>query len=236
MELVALLRILWRAKIAVVVGMVAAVAIGFLAMKSSSSSFGVSSMRVVLDTPRSQTIVANSPNAWTLEWRASLLAELAEADEMHNRIAREMKIAPDRLVITAPDLSVPLEPMPLPQHALDAAGVLTQPYQLSIQAAPLLPIINIDAQAPSKADAARLATAAADAFRTEAAKGTEPDARFVVDDVGPVHAKAIINGPRRSMAGAAAVLFFAAWCSAITVVAAAWRARRRRQLFEFAAA
>ncbi len=151
MELVALLRVLWRFRIAVAVGAIVAIGVGLMLTRGATSRFGVASMRVMLDTPQSQTVDANPTGAATLEWRAGLLADLMGSDALRLRIARQMGIPADSLVVTAPYLSVPVVPVPLPRHALDVAAVIPQPYQLAIQAASWLPIIRIDARAPSRA-------------------------------------------------------------------------------------
>jgi hypothetical protein len=227
MELVALLRTLWRFRIAVAVGAVVAVALGFLAIRGSSSSVGVGSMRVLIDTPTSQTVDAESPALWWLTRQAELLADLTSAAPTRQRVAREMRIPADSLAITTPSLSVPPARRPLSDKALQAATAVDEPYQLAIQGAPLLPIIGIDATAPNRAEAARLLTAAANALKAESAVDAAPGNQFVVEDIGPVRARKVVTGPGRIIAVLVAVVAFGVWCTCITVFAGVARARRR---------
>jgi hypothetical protein len=226
-EIVAVLRTLWRFRIAVAVGGIVAVGIGFMATRGATTHFGVASMRVVLDTPTSQTVDVDPEGAATLEWRAALLADLISTEPARQGIARRMGIPVDSLVVTAPYRAVPEVPLPLPRAALDAAAVMTEPYQLSVQAASLLPIVGIDARAPSRDQAARLATAAARALQT--ASVSEVDGyvqKLVVEDVGPPKGKEIVDRPRRMIAAVITMLVFAIWCAGITVADGLSRRRR----------
>src|SRR3954468_17229713 len=168
MELVALLRLLWRQRLAVAVGGMVALAAGFAMTRGATSRVGVASVRVVLDTPQSQLLDANPVGMATLEWRADLLADAGAADDVRRRVASAMGIPVGSLVITAPSRLVPTVPVPLPVHALDAAAAVPNRYQLAIQAASGLPIVGIDARAPTRADAARLATTAVTALQARA--------------------------------------------------------------------
>src|SRR3954447_26800289 len=122
MELVAVMRILWRHRVAVVLGAVVAVGLGAMALPKSSSTIGTGSLRVYLDTPLSQTVDAHSPSLWTLTWQAALLGDLMGEDGLRRRVADEVGVPADRLVIAAPKMAVAPRPMPLPEHALDVAG------------------------------------------------------------------------------------------------------------------
>jgi hypothetical protein len=227
MELVALLRILWRFRIAVVLGGLVAIGLGYMAMRGTTSHVGVASMRVMLDTPTSQIVDVDPTGAATLEWRASLLADLMSTDPMQQRIARGMGIPTDDLVVSVPDLSVPVVPAPLPRAGLEAAAAVPEPYQLAIRPATLLPIVGINSRAPSRAEAARLATVAADALGSSSATDVTADVQeLVVNDVGPVHTREVVNGPRPTIAVVAAVFFFGLWCASIAL--AALLSRRRR--------
>jgi hypothetical protein len=230
MELVALLRILWRYRIATLAGAGIAVALGVMALRSgSTSSVGVASLRVLLDTPKSQTVDVDPKNAWTLEWRAALLADLAPGGTVRGRVLRELHIPAGQLNVTTPDFAAPPVPFPLPVHAIKAATGGPEPYQLVVSYASYLPIMGLDASAPTKAEAARVANAAADALRAEAATDRAPDSRFVVDDMGPVQAKQIVNHPRKIIAPLVTMVVFLMWCSALTVFAAVARRRRHRR-------
>lgn len=230
MELVALLRVLWRLRLVVALGGVVAVGLGFMATKGATH-LGVATTRVLLDTPTSQTVDATPPGVSTLQWRAGLLSDLMATDEMRLSIARAMGIDGDSLVVSAPYMSMPAVAIPLPRVALDAAAAVPHPYTLAIQAQNWLPIVAIDAQAPSRALATKLAVVAAQAMKAAATTDATPTAsagvlKFVVGDVGPVHSREILNRPRRIFAVIVAVFVFGIWCAAITLIAGFSRGRR----------
>ena len=183
-------------------------------------------MRVVLDTPKSQTLDIQPDGADTLDWRAGLLADVMGTDESREDIAKRMGIDAGDLVVTAPYLSVPDVPVALPRAALDAAAVTPQPYEVAIQARTLLPIIGIDARAPSRDEAARLATSAAEALGGRAASNTGYVQKLVIEPIGPAHAKEIVNGPRRMIAVIVAALLFGFWCACIALIDGLSRRRR----------
>lgn len=229
MELLAFLRVLWRFRIAVALGAVVAIALGVMVATAQTSRFGVASMRVIVDTPSSQTVDVNPVGVTTLEWRTGLFADLMATDEARESIARKLGIAPDSLVVAAPYMSVPAVPVPLPRAALEAARTVPEPYELGIQAAPLLPIIGIDARAPSPEQAARLASAAADELKAAAAvELTRQTQTFVAEPVGPPKAREVVNGPGRLVAVAVIIVAFGVWCAGIGVIDALKRSRRRR--------
>lgn len=231
MELVALLRLLWRHRVVVAVGAVVALAAGFAATRGESTVVGVASVRLVLDTPRSELLDANPVGMATLEWRADLLGDAGGADDVRDRVATAMGIPPGELVMTAPARLVPTIAVPLPEHALDAAAAVPNHYQLAIQAASGLPIVGIDARAPSREAAARLATAAVHALQARATEdaASNDTQGFSVEPVGAVKARAIVEKPRKVMAAAVAVVLFGLWCTGVTFVTGVSRVRRRRE-------
>ena len=226
MELVAVLRALWRFRLMVVVGFVIAVGLGFLTLRGATTYQGTASTRVMLDTPLSQTLEANSTFGPSLEWRAGLLGDLMSEDATRVRVAREMGIPAASLVIRAPYMSIPPVAAQLPRSALDAGSVVTEPYELAIQAVARLPIIAIDARAPTREKAAKLAGYAAQAVKAKADEPTTPGGKFVVEDISPIRTRGIETGPRKAIALAVTLLIFATWCAAITLIAGL-RDRRR---------
>ena len=220
MELVALLRILWRRRVYVALGLVLALAVGFAASRGETRQLGIASTRVVIDTVDSQLVDAEPVGADTLAWRAALLGDLMGSDAGRPRIAYSMGIPEKDLAVVAPHLNEPPKNTPAARRAAEAGAITTQPYVVAIQADGPLPIIDIDATAPTPGDAARLATAATDAIRAVASahEDTAETLAFVVDDAGAMKTKAITNGPRRGLAAALAIVFFAMWCAGVIVV------------------
>ena len=230
MEFVGFIRLLWAHRLAIAAGAIASIALGFFVLSSPSSQSGVASVGLVLDTPSSQLIDAEPVGADTLAWRAALVADLMGSDTLRLEVARAMRLPPERIAVLAPQMAVPTIPTPLPTRALEAGATTTEPYVLSIEAPLPVPIIGVDASAPSRAEAARLATAAADVLKADA-PGATPDTDiqpYVVESAGPVHSTAIVDGPRRIIGAFIVVFAFTFWCVGVAVVAAARRAQRRR--------
>jgi hypothetical protein len=119
---------------------------------------------------------------------------------------------------------------PLSQRAA-ASAKNPGAYVLTLRAGETLPIISIEAQAPSAEEAARLANGATTGLReylkSIAAAQNIPDARrFVVTSLGPAQAADVVRGPRRLFALIASVFVFGFTCAAIILVsglARGWR-------------
>lgn len=217
-----------RYGIALAIGLVLSAGFGVLAIHKPATRFGVASKRVLLDTPSSQTVEADPRGVDTLAWRAELASDLMGDNASQRAIARAAGIAPGQLVVSAPYLSVPAVALPLARSALDVASAPPQPYQLAIQAADRLPVIGIDARAPTRAGAGRLADAAAAVMTTLAASEASPDAQpLVLRQIGPAHAREVVDRPRRMMGVGVAAVVFGAWCAALVTRIGL---RRRRAL------
>lgn len=225
MELVAVLRVLWRFRLVVILGLFVAAGLGYLMTKGPTTRQGVASTRVMLDTPKSQTLEADSLFGPSLEWRAALTGDLMSSDAVTERVAREMGIPAKSLYVHAPYMSVPPVAAQLPRHALEAASAVSEPYELAIQVVPPLPILTIDARAPSRAQAAKLAASGAEAVKAKSDELTVPGGKFLVGQISPIRTREIVNGPRKAIAAAITVILFLVWCSAITLIAGL--ARRR---------
>jgi hypothetical protein len=239
-ELVVVLRALWRHRILVVLGIVAATAVGLMVASEKRSRSEIASARVVLDTPRSQLVNAEAKGSETLGWRASLLADLMSTQAVRTRIARDMQVPADSIVVVSPDLAVPAKPTPLSELGLDAAAVTPEPYVLTVSAAAglstdvQLPIISIQARAPDRAGATRLANVASAILRTAPSppENTPGVQKFVVERVGPVRARESLSPPRPLLALGAALVALGFWCCGVGLVSGlvgAWRASGRTQ-------
>jgi hypothetical protein len=238
-ELLSLLRALWRHRILVGLGVVAATAVGLAIASGGGSRSGIAEARVVLDTPRSQLVEAVAIGADTLGWRASLLADLMSSRPVRTRIAHDSHIPEDSLVVVAPYLSVPAKPTALAKLGLDASAATPEPYVLSVGRtagvpfdAPL-PLISIKARAPDPTKATRLANAATAALIAAAATPeSTPDIhrseiqQFVVESVGPARAHEVVEGSRVLVALAVAILLLGLWGCCIALVSGVVRSRR----------
>ena len=216
MELVTFLRLLWRYRIAMAVGFLVALALGFLATRGAETHVTVASTRVVLDTPESQLIEDLPTGADTLVWRAALLADLAASDSLRTEIESQAHVADAQLAVTAPYMATPPVVVPLPVAALSAAEAQAdaEPFGVAVQGVDNLPIISINTHAPTRGAAVRLAHATASVLESAAAahRGEPRTQSFVVEDVGPVKAKTITDGPRKIAGAIVVILVFGLWC------------------------
>jgi hypothetical protein len=219
MEILHVLRTLWRRRIAVVLGVVAAVPVLIDGGRGAPSSGGVASTRVALDTPRSQLVNAAPAGADSLGWRASLLAHLVAADATKRMIASLAGIPPARVAVVDPTLAVPAVPASLPKGASEATAAATAPYVLSVyESDGSLPIIAIHAAAPDRAAAARLAGATATVLESESSPADTPAVQpFTVERVAPIHARTVVSGGGMVRAAAMAVFVVGAWCACVAL-------------------
>lgn len=220
MELVAFMRILWTHRRAVGLGFVAACAIGVGVGGSPSSSSGLAWSRLVLDTPRSQLIDSAPEGAETLPWRAALLAHLVASEPVKRQIAQQLGVRSDELLVVDPSLKVPEVSASLPKAAAEAAAISPRPYVLSVDVSnEVLPLISIEAAAPDRGRAVRLAEAAGGALRSEASPGGRRRLQpFVVEEAAPVRARTLTEGGAPVTAVAAAVMVFGLWCACVVVL------------------
>jgi hypothetical protein len=237
MEILSLLDVLWRRRLLVAVGLVAALALGFLAGGGTPTSFGRAHTRVLLDTTKSQ-VVENAPyGAETLPWRANLIVHLAGTDAAKRRLADQVAIPVDQLAVVDTALSVPDVRASMPKAAAEAAAVTGAPYVLTVSLnEQALPIIAIETHAPDRRKAARLAEAAAALLKDAAPPpGAVPDVSyeiaesmaavgdpralqgFVVEDFGPVRSKAVEENPAPLKAGAVFLVVFGLWCAGVAL-------------------
>jgi hypothetical protein len=248
MELVGLGRVLWRRRRLIALGAVVAIAIGIVLGGAPPARSGFAQTAVIVDTPRSQ-LVDNAPlGGDSMNWRASLLAHLMATEANKDALARRLGIRRDDLAVVDPALAIPEIASSLPKAASQMAGVTAVPYVLTVHLRDdTLPVIAIDAVAPDRQAASRLATAAREVLRAGApppqpeATVSDEDATsdafrsdltqlqpFVVRDVGPVRAKAIVEGSFPVKAVGAAVFVFVLWTiAAVVLPLLAFLTRRR---------
>lgn len=231
MEVLATLRMLWRRRLLVGVGVLAAAAVFLMVEAGKTREVSVARTGVVLDTPSSQLTHLAPRGADSLGWRAGLLGDLTTSREARDRIARAAGVDPRQLRVTDPALAIPPVPASLPRSAAEAAGTTPERYVLALRFDRLVPVIAIEAAAPERSTAIRLAEAAAAELKTRA-PAPEAAARwpFVVEDVGPVRIREIGGGSRTAVALAIGAFVFAMWCAAIALASAltgAWRRASR---------
>jgi hypothetical protein len=232
MELVALLRLLWRHRRLVALGLVAATAVALIFAPGRSESFAVASARVVIDTPDSQLLNAKPEGADTLLWRAGMLADLTGSESVKSQIARDVEVPAESVVVVSPHLTVPEAATPLSVSALEAAGATSQPHAVAVGLSDdRLPIISIDTRAPDRAGAAGLVTATVNALRTlVSAPHSGANLRtLAVETVGPARTREVVGRPRPLAGMKVFGAVFGLWCVGMAFALVIARLSRRRE-------
>ena len=160
MELVDLARALWRRRILVAIGLLATLALAGKALtKPRPPASAMAWTRVIIDTPKSQLVTPAPDGMDTLIWRAHLLADLMTSQESTDAIARAAGFDPKDVRVQEPLLYTSTVPTPLPVAAQKSASSVREPYEVTLQYAWNLPVIEISTGAPDKAAAVKLAKA-----------------------------------------------------------------------------
>jgi hypothetical protein len=240
MDAVTVLRLLWRQRLLLAVGIGLAVVVGIVMaynvsgmppkFESRKYNVGIASAEMLVDSPKSQVADLGGGQALTdvggLASRARLLSNLMAISPLKERIARRAGVNPRRLIATAPSVDLPKA-----KNALDASSDGQKATTLTIDFNEVLPIITANAQAPSPEIAARISTAAVEELKvylkTVAATDKVPDARqLVISPLGPARFATVARGPRRLFAILAAVFIFGLWCAGLvfgTRLSRSWR-------------
>jgi hypothetical protein len=245
MELVTILRILWRQRLAVacaamlalLVGLGVAYRISFPPkLESRKYEVGVATASIFLDTPSSQVVEVDPKGSDSLGTRANLIASLMVDGEVKDAIARRAGLQPSQLVaLTDPDPGETPDQTPVTPHS----SVL-HTHVVTNTLGAQLPIIEIDAQARDAAGAARLANAAVNGLRdyldSKAALQRVPDAkRLKVSGLGAPQASDVVRGPGTMLAAVAAIFVLLAGCALIlglTALVRSWRAASDQEVVE----
>jgi hypothetical protein len=227
-DLVAILRALWRGRIFVCIGLVVAIGVGLLAARGETRTVGIASTRMVVDTRPSNLVAPAPQGADSLTWRAALLANKLATGPFRERLATAVGIPLERLIVVQPPLKVPTVPTTLAPRALEAGENVTADYVLTVRFDEGLPIITTEAHAPSGAAAKRLVEASVDALLVAATpqrvwRMTQP---YEVSRVATTRVREVVNGPGRVMPAAFALVTFIFWCAALVLLQGALRAWR----------
>ena len=175
---------------------------------------------------------ANEYDYETLQTRAVLIATLASTEPVAGYIARRAGIDPDDLVATSPITSgvqtVFTEP-DSERRAEQIAGA-AKPYRLEARAGQTLPIIDLYAQAPTVAEAQRLADAVVPAVRKYLAdsardEGADPAKQEVLTQLGHARGAMVSSGTQIQIAFFTFLYAFAVTL-ALTLIVIRLRTRR----------
>ncbi len=232
---VLILRELWRGRVFVALFALLALAAGFLIAynpgfppQTRKYEVGVSTVRILLDTPASQVVAIDDEGGGDLGGHASLLAQLMAEGEAKAAIAKRAGVAPDDLLTVTPvaDGGEPKKPA--------GAGRDTEVLMMKTllnDAGAQLPIIDVVAEAPDPQRAAKLASAAVtglgDFLSSKAAAQQVPDRRRLeVRALSAAHGGLETRGPGLVPAIAVTIFTFGALCGLLLLVYALSRGWR----------
>jgi hypothetical protein len=170
MELVSILRDLWRRKLSVlavfVVALLVAIASAYKlpSMQPRSVELGAASSQILIDSPASTLVQgADSGQITTLSTRALVFAQYLSSLEARNDIARASGIPARAISLSGPfsndNARVTYQPQASSERANDIAKE-SDVYRLLFTAQEGVPIITVTSQAPTADAAVRLARAA----------------------------------------------------------------------------
>jgi capsular polysaccharide biosynthesis protein len=239
LNLVTILRDLWRLRVLVVVvwllALVAGAAVTFQVfslpakLESRSYQVGVATTRVLIDTPSSQVVDVSPKGSDTLGVRANLIASLMVDGAFKDAIARRAGLRLDQLVgVARNDAEQSQTSRPSPRRG---ANVLTTRLLSNVDG-DQLPIVEIDTQAADAERAAALANAAVAGLREyldkqAAAERVPPARRLRVSGLGAAQASEVTRGPSKILALAVVLVVFGIGCALILgglAIVRGWRA------------
>jgi hypothetical protein len=247
MEILLILRVLWRRRLLLAAAACAAIA-SFAALggtRSVTQSGAIAWTRVALDTPRSQLVDSAPSGADTLTWRASLLAHLMATATSTDDLARRLGVSAQQVTVVDYGFLVPVLPSALPQAAAKSASLAVAPYTLTVVEDDVLPVISLAAEAADRASATRLADAAVAVLKSQASRGgtfashiptgghgptLQP---FVVSQEAPVRVKEVTaSSPPLKAIGASLFVFFVVFAGGwlLAIRSRAFRGRRHVRL------
>lgn len=235
MELVTILRELWRlravvlvvALLAVLVGL--AVAVRLPSMESRSYEVGVATARILVDTPNSAVVEVAPKGSDLLGVRANLIGNLMADGAVKDSIAERAGISPKLLRGVAES-----SPPPAGKAAVKIPPDKDYVISTRVLAAPdgeRLPIIEVNVQAPNAVQAGKLAEASVTGLRdyldSKAATEEVEDAqRLRVSGLGSPQAQSVVKGDRRLLAIVGGLFLFLVGCGAIVAISALARSWR----------
>lgn len=230
MGFVALLRVLWRRRIAVLVGLLLAIAVGVLGieMKGPPTATTSSTSRVLINTPRSLVATAKAPGGLTIYPRARVIADLMATEGAEAEVAHRAGLEPSEVAVLGPGAAAP--PLVITAIAEQASEVVrpVAPYLVSVEVTPGLPILSITATGPDLRTAVALGEAAVATLPAVAHAAPGGGDSVTVETLGEPNIATKISGGRKTIA-AAALLLFGVWCLAVVALDRPLRQRRRRR-------
>lgn len=242
MDLITILRALWRGRLLVALATVVAVLAGLVVayrvtpglppkLESRQYHVALGTVNVLVDTPDSQVIDLSPSGADAVSTRATLLASLISTSPIKDEISARVGIPSDRLVVLGPQAgAAPASAAPSGTKAAVAADG-RRANIISIRTDETLPVISIDTQAPTGEEAIRLADGAAaglqDYLATVVKSQKVPlSRRLVLRTLGTPEVGVSVRGPRKIYGVVLALFLLVAFCAAIVLLPGIARALR----------
>lgn len=239
MDTVTILRELGRHRL-YVVGVALLALLAGAAVIQTKYEVGIATAQILVDTPNSQVAEVAPKGYDTVGVRANLLASLMVDGVVKSAIASRAGLQPDQIVGVDSAANNPSSAsVPSPVSAPTGPGAFVLTTQVPTDSVgDELPIIEVDAQAPNSAGAARLATAAiaglSDYLNSKAALQRIPRAdRLNVTGLGTPQASTAARGASDVIAILVVILVFLLGCAGALGVLAlvrGWRAASAREL------
>jgi uncharacterized protein involved in exopolysaccharide biosynthesis len=219
MELVHVLKALWRMRLAVAAAfLVAAAAAAGLYMKQTSVKVGTASAEILVDGQKS-ALGDLRLQTLPLVARSGIFARFLGADGVTETIAREAGIPKDDIAVLGPKLRV--DGVPDPESAERANRLRGNAgHLLQVQQGDNLPLLTIFAQGPTKESAKRLADATAAALEDyvmrEQTESELPEYRRVkIRQLGSARAGTFESKPNVLLPAVAFCVLFGGACFAL---------------------
>ena len=239
MDAVTTLRELWRRRRYVAaVCAIALLAAAAFTFNSHRYSVAVASVRILVDTPSSQVVQVAPKGSDTLGTRADLLASVMIDGTVKSDIANRAGLQPGQLVGVTDAATQPSATGPAPVSTpTGPQGYVLSTQVLTDSAGNELPIIEVDAQAPTTTAATKLADAAVTGLRaylnsTAALQRIAQPDRLQLIGLGAPQASTEVRGSSRAIGLVIAILVFVVGCGVILAVVAlvrGWRAASVRE-------
>jgi hypothetical protein len=248
MELARTLKTLWlrRRLVALGAGLAALAALLSVytislappAMHSRTNVFATASTQLLVDAPDSA--FADLANDLTpLETRASVFARFLASPTAVELVGREAGVPPGSIEAQGPyDMNLPViqqEPTAGQRSSqIIGEGAL---YRLRFENNPVLPIVSVFAQAPTKAEAMALANAAPRALRTyisrlQERQQTPEDRQVVIRKLGDATGGVVNEGASFQIALLVFLVVFGAWCMLLIPAQTLARGWREADVYE----
>jgi hypothetical protein len=245
-ELVSILRDLWRLRRAVVVAAVLAalVALSTLyklpSMRPRTLAMGAASTQILVESPRS-SLAAINQDMTPLVLRAAVYARFMTSEPVQTAIGRHAGVPGTRIAVQAPVDPTGPEGATQPPAERRSADLVAEgrQFRLFIQNELSLPILDVYSQAPDAATATRLADAAGAGLRDaiaqiEDTQGVAPKDRIRIVQLGHAQGGPVYQGGSKILALLAFIVVLAVQCLALLFlrrIAYEWRIAQHEDQF-----